>query len=209
MTTIASATKYRASLDAAFDARVAYEQSKCDDATASIFKAIADLRKDYAHDAIIDVMRKASVNAEFINRQERRNARYNVKSATKVFQIARCVAKVASLDSYTRNVLRTAFNLHNAELTMTHADAQASLDNAARVADAKKAHVVRYAKAIAASTADTQSSSSINALQMFDVLKETRDDSNAVAYALNAQSDVTHALLASLNLKLPEASASA
>lgn len=193
--------EYRTALDAAFDSRETFEREAQDD-SANIFKTLKALRTDYKSDIVVNVMRLANVDASFINRHERRNKRFNVYSAEKVFNTARASVKAEALNAYSRVILLTAFNLTRAEMTMTHQDAQVSLCDKLKCDAAKSAHIVRYARTIATSTADTQSSSSINALQMFDVLRETRDDANNVAYTLNLESDVTKALLASLNVTL-------
>ncbi|AMB48297.1 hypothetical protein [Methylobacterium sp. AMS5] len=193
-------TAYKLALTSAFDAREAYEREN--NANENIFKTFKSLRADFASDVVCEVMHTANVAADFINRQERRNKRFNVYSAEKVFNVARAAVKAEALNVYSKHVFLTALNLTKADKSMTHADAQASLCDALKCDATKEQLISRYARSIAASTADTQSSSSINALQMFDVLTETRDDMNKVAYKLNLSATTTKRLAKALNVAL-------
>lgn len=197
--------EYRVALAAQFDAREAYEMSQranVEKANMNIFKTLKSLRDDFKTDIVCEVMHTANVDVAFINRQERENKRFNVYAAEKVANIARSAVNAEALKSYTRLIFLTALNLTKADKTMTHADAQASLCVDLKADAAKDAHIVRYAKRIAANTADTQSSSSINALQMYNVLIETRDETNAVAYKLNLTSATTKKLAKHLSVSL-------
>lgn len=195
--------EYRVTLDNAFDARETYERDeKNKSADDNIFKTLKNLRKDYASELVVEAMHAANVDATFINRQERRNARFNVYSAEKVFNVARAALKAESLNVYSKHVFLSALALTKADKLMTHRDAQAALCTALKTDADKELHISRYAREISASTADTQSSSSINALQMYDVLFETRDDNNKVAYKLNTQSKTTKQLAKALNVTL-------
>ena len=64
--------------------------------------------------------------------------------------------------------------------------------------DARKTKLIsRYTKTeVATGTASTQSSSSINALQSFGILVETRNEQGVVAYRLNMENEATTKLLA-------------
>ncbi|MCP1540091.1 hypothetical protein [Methylorubrum extorquens] len=192
---------YSVALQTSISARAAYEKAQNTD-NDNIQKTLSNLAKDFSHEAVVSVMHTANVNADFINRHERKNKRFNVYAAQKVANIARSAAQADTLNNYTRCVFLTALKLTKEKLSMTHADAQASLCSDLRCDAHKSAHIVRYARSIAASTADTQSSSSINALQMFDVLKETRDDKNEVAYTLNKDAPTTKRLAKALSVAL-------
>jgi len=155
----------------------------------------AKLTKACEHETIAQIMRAHNVDANYINRQERSNARYNIKSAIKVPNIARVIAAVDRLNHYTRAVLLTARALEANGLMLTHNDAQAACSKQIKARDNKRDKlIVRYDANIAPSTVTTQSSSSINALQMFNVLIETRDAANVVSYKL-AENETTRKLL--------------
>ena len=184
-------TDYKAELLAAIDARATYESSKSSDNT-SMQSTLANIRKLVDHDAVASVMLASNVAPDFINRNERSNARYNVYAAEKVVNIARALASVATLNHYTRATLATANAISKSEhavKTLSHKDAACACSQSVKHTDSKREAIikhVRYAKHIAANTASTQSSSSINALQTFNVLNESRDASNAVCYSINA-----------------------
>lgn len=191
-------TDYRAALLASVDARAAHESAKNID-NSSMQATLAQLRKSVDHDVIAQVMLASNVDANFINRAERVSNRFNVYSAEKVVNVARACAKVTSLNHYTLAVLRTAIALAKIESALTHKDAACACSMSVKHSDTKREAIIknaRYAKHVAANTAATQSSSSINALQMFNVLTETRDAANVVTYALNIESEAYKTLSA-------------
>ena len=186
----------------AIDARIDYEVTKNVENT-SIVKTLRDLRKSVDHVKIAEIMLACNVDADFINRAERVSARFNVYSAEKVVNVARAQAAAASLNHYTRAIFLTALALENVDLQLTHKDAVVACSRDAKHSDAKRAkHVVRYDKCVAASTCATQSSSSINALQMFSVFKESRDAANNVCYSINRDAVAAIALAKHLNVAL-------
>jgi sorbitol-specific phosphotransferase system component IIBC len=192
---------YVSSLNAAFDNRSAYEMQKeaiDNKENHSMRKTLANLRKDMTHEKVAQVMLECNVDANFINRSERASARFNVYSAEKVANLARFIAKADFvLNHYTLAIVKTLKALESAEFSMTHDDAQSACSSDIRAQDTKKRKlIVQYAKVVAKNTASTQSSSSINALQMFSVINEVRDASNNVAYTLNHANANTEKLLA-------------
>lgn len=177
---------YLVALNAALDSRAAYESSKNPD-NHNMPKTLANLRKSMSHESIASVMLACNVSADFINRAERSNARFNVYSAEKVANVARYLAtNVEALNHYTLAILKTCISLSDAKLSMTHEDAACACSSDAKTSEAKKRKLIaHYARIVHANTASTQSSSSINALQMFDLVKQVRDDKNNVAYVFN------------------------
>lgn len=187
-------TDFRSKLVKAFDARAAYESSKNAD-NDSIQKTLRDMRASVDNDMIAEVFAIANVDANFINRSERKTARFNVYSAQKVINIARAAKSAETLNHYTRAILASAIALSEHDMLINHRDAASACTLSVKT-DAKREKLLRkYQKHVAANTAATQSSSSINALQMFDVLRETRDDANNVCYSVNADSEITKALI--------------
>jgi hypothetical protein len=194
---------YNATREAAFDSRVEYETAKNAN-NANMQKTLADMRKLFANDKIASIMLACNVDANFINRNERNNARYNVYAAEKVANVARYLAKVASLNHYSLAIIKTAHALERASLKMTHKDAARACTNDSKLSDKTREAIVSkccYAKTVAANTTSTQSSSSINALQTFNVLSEARDENNNVVYTLNRESDATKQILSALELQ--------
>jgi hypothetical protein len=192
---------YTASLVASFDNRASYEAAKNAD-NSSIQDTLRDMRKTISHEAVSSVFYAAHVDCNFINKSERVNARFNVYAAEKVINVAQFAAASRALNHYTRAILLSAYALSLQSMTLTHKDAQACCSLDVKTDAHKTKHLVRYQKHIAANTASTQSSSSINALQMFNVLREARDDANNVVYSINLDSEVTRTLLQRLDVKL-------
>jgi hypothetical protein len=194
---------YIAALNAALDSRQAYETSKsCAD---SMTANIAALRKSVTHSDIATVLLTANVDAEFINRSERSNNRYNIYAAQKVDNAARAVKNVATLNHYTLACLRVAIAFEADASKLTHKDAVSACSASVKHSDAKREKIIkslRYASHVAANTASTQASSSINALQSLNILSETRDASNVICYSVNRDSAALIALCARYEISL-------
>jgi hypothetical protein len=171
---------YKSEMLASFEARKAYEASKNAD-NASIQIKLDDMIKLLSDD-VISVFAKANVKADFINRAERSTSRTNVYCAQKVINIARAILRVQALNHFSRAIFSTCVALNNAALEMTHDDAESACSLSVKTSAERESLVVKYAQHVAANTASTQSSSSINALQFFNVLSEMRDARNKTAY---------------------------
>lgn len=166
--------KYQNDMLAAFDARAAYELSKNVD-NLNMQKTLADIRASVAHVEIAKLMCAAKVDANFINRAERANARFNVYSAEKIVNIIRHAASVSALNHYTLHILRSIIACERASVDFTQREAVASCSLDVKV-DTSKLHLIsQYQKHIASNTAATQASSSLNALLMTNVIVETRN----------------------------------
>lgn len=197
---IEALAQYRVNLDAAFAERAQFERDK--QSKENIFSTLKDLQDDYKSDLVVEALHSAKVDANFINRQDKRDARFNVYSAEKVFKIARASLKAASLDQYTFHILRTAHAMLADDVLMTSQDAYAAICAKCATDEVKTKYLSRMLKIVAVSTATTQASSSINALKTFDVLIETRDAMNNVAYKLNTTNATTKKLCKALDLAL-------
>jgi hypothetical protein len=174
----------------AIDSRIAHETTK-NAANDSIVDTLKKIRKSCDNDALCNVLIASNVDAEYINRAERVNARFNVYSAEKVINTARAIAKVQTLNHYSLAIVRSALALEAADSVLSHNDAVAACSLSIKHRDAKRAALIktaRYQKHVAAQTASTQASSSINALQVFNVFSETKI-LDQVAYALNRDNE--------------------
>lgn len=194
-------TKYHTSLVSAFDARAKFEKSK-DAKNTNIQNTLSALKKSVDHADIAKVFASAKVDADFINSSERQNARFNVYAANKVVNIARAIASVAALNHYTKAVFASALALEAKKMTLQHKDANSACSLSCASDKERESVIVKYQKHVAANTAATQSSSSINALQRFNILTESRDDSNNIQYTVNRSSDATKALAKQLQIAL-------
>jgi hypothetical protein len=182
---------YVAELNSALDARASYEHDKSA-ANDSIQTCIAALRKSVTHVDIASVLLSCDVDSNFINRSERSNNRYNVYAAQKVDNVARAVKSVAELNHYSLAILRVALAVEKIDSKLSHKDAVAACSASVKHSDAKRESIIkslRYAKHVAANTASTQSSSSINALQTCHILSEARDAANNIVYSVNRESE--------------------
>jgi hypothetical protein len=195
--------EYVAALNTAFDNRASYEATKASD-NDSIQSVLKSLRNDMTHEHVANVLMQSNVSAEFINRQERVNNRYNVYAAQKVDNAARASINVEALNHYSLAILRVACALK----TISHKDAVAACSASVKHTDAARERVIkslRYAKHVAQNTATTQSSSSINALQTLNILSESRDDANNVVYSINESSATFQALAKRYELTIASA----
>jgi hypothetical protein len=188
---------YIVALNAALDARVAFEAAKAKDASSNIAKTLADIRKSVTHERVASVLLASKIDAAFINRAQRADARMNVYAAEKVVNVALALASAATLNHYSRAILKTAQAFAAASLAMNNDDAKSACTLDVKVKEPKREKlIVKYQKHIAISTATTQSSSSLDALCMFGVLTRGKDDANVTIYTLNAEHANTQALLA-------------
>lgn len=197
---------YIASLNAALDSRAEYEAHKNVD-NDSIQSTLASLRKSLTHSTIAQRLLDSNVDANFVNRQERSNNRYNVYAAEKVDNAARAAALVAECNHYTLAILRVALAFEASDSKLSHADAVSACSASVKHKDAAREKVIkslRYAKHVASNTATTQSSSSINALQTLNVLTESRDASNVAVYSVNRENAIFAALAARYSLVAAE-----
>ncbi|MBS7701481.1 MULTISPECIES: hypothetical protein [unclassified Chelatococcus] len=102
-------------------------------------------------------------------------------------------------------IFLAALALEANEMTLTHKDAISACSLHCKTSDAKREKIIaaaKYQKHVAANTASTQSSSSINALQAFDVLTEARDAANTIVYKINRDACATQELAQYLNVTL-------
>ena len=176
--------KYLNEMLAAFDSRAAYELSKNAE-NSNIQTTRADLKASVNHEAIAKLMMQANVSADFINRAERSNSRFNVYSAEKIINIARFAASAAALNHYTLNILKSIVACQIAEIDFTQADAVSACSLSVKVNSAKVALISQYQKHVSANTASTQASSSLNALLMTNLIYETRNAANVTCFKLH------------------------
>jgi hypothetical protein len=181
---------FKLSLLASVEARAEFEHNKSDENT-SMQKTLSDIHKSVNNDAIARIMMLSNCDANRINKSERVNSRLNVYAYEKDVNLARFLDSAANaLNHYTQAVFKSALALESAEMLLTHKDAISACSMNCK-SDAKREALIKackYQRHVAANTASTQSSSSISALQSFNVLTETRDAQNNVAYKLNRES---------------------
>lgn len=176
-------------------ARVAYEHAK----NPENVKIHATLEKARAKLATASAARfaiAANVSETFINRSERTGARYNVYSIAKFGSLALFVARSVALNAVNRACLVSLFRFADAEEHFTHKYALCATSQHV-VCDARMRKLLMR-HTVAASTASTQASSTMNALLVAGVCDEYRTEGNEVAYRLR-----NNALTALLRTMLP------
>jgi hypothetical protein len=195
---------YRTQMQTAIAARASFETAK-NAANTSMQKTLTDFAKSVDHDTLAEIMIACNVDATFINRAERVNARFNVYAAEKVANVVRYLASVASLNHYTLAIIKTAIALESEKQIMTQKDACNACSASLKSSDAKREKIVksaRYSKHTSANTATTQSSSSLNALIQCNVLSEARDAENNATFTLIRSSEATKRLAAKLEIAI-------
>lgn len=171
---------YIASLNASIDKRRDNEAKNVNKA-ATFFDKLEKHRSEVTHASVANVMLASNVDADYINSKNVSN----IYTAQKVAKIARFLAASDSFDVHTLNVFLTCFKLTKAEKSMTHSDAKAAICSNIKSTVEKQAFINVSAKFYDTSTANAQSSSSISALQIFNMLRKTRDERNDEAYTLD------------------------
>lgn len=196
---VANASEYLASVLAAIDTRAVKENDKNSD-NLSMQKTLKNIRTSVNNDSIAKVMFASNVDANLILKSERVNAMFSVYAYEKVIDLARCIASsVNKLDHRVDAIFRTLVKIDNAEMLMTHEDAQFALLKLEKHTDKnKRALIVTTNNLQSKSTANSQSSQVINVLQNYDVISETRDSNNRIAYKFNKDSANSIALLANI-----------
>lgn len=190
-------TNYVVALNAAFDSRAAFEQNK-NEANDNIQKTLKDLRKSMTRESVASVLLASNISAEFINDANRVDSKFNVYAAQKVDNIACYLLKAESLNHYTLAILRSLLSLEKHELQLTQDDAKSACTLEMKLKDAKREKLlIKYQKHVAISTANTQSSSSLEALVTFNVLKRARNAENETVFTL-CDNDATREIIARL-----------
>lgn len=185
---------YVAALNNAFDSRVAFEATK-NEANENIQKTLKDLRKSMTRESVAKTLLASSVSADFINEALRVDSKYNVYAAQKVDNIACYINKAESLNHYTLAILRSLLSLEKNEMKLTQEDAKSACTLEMKLKDAKREKLlVKYQKHVAISTANTQSSSSLEALCTFKILKRERNAENETVFSLQ-DNEATKALI--------------
>lgn len=144
-------------------------------------------KKTVQNETVARLMLDCNLDVSFINKSERKDSRFNVYSAAKVFNVAESAAtQSVALNTYTRAILKTAMSLESNDCYLTQLDAQLASSADSSSSDKKRlAMIVKTPKCYSRATADSQASSSVNALQRYGVLVSARDASGKEVFKLN------------------------
>lgn len=178
------------------DVRKEYEQNKSENAS-SICKKLDDLYKN-ATETHIAIFLACNVDFSFINRQERANARFNIYAAQKVVKL--CSAM--TLDAFTRAIVATLHRLHENNLQATRKDVESACSADIKTESAREKLIkdVKRKEHIAANTVSTQASSSLNALDVMNMLVTSRNSENKETFSLNYDNEHVTTILRQLDM---------
>jgi hypothetical protein len=161
----------------AFDDRVAFESSKAPDNT-SIQRTLKKARAAMVTKRAAKVMILTNVRPAVINRVLHEGNRYNVYAIGKLADIIFGVTDGQISNAINIACIKSLFRFHAAKLPFTADMAKAAASNKIRVSGPAAMHLVRHT--VSASTAPTQASSTMQALETLGVVRRTGGGRNPV-----------------------------
>jgi hypothetical protein len=151
------------------DDRVAFQKTKNPDNT-SILKTLDSARKELIRTAAAKLLMATNVDEAFINRQLHDGSRYNVYAFGKIADLARALVDGAGLNNaINKAVVRSMFNCKRNGVTFTLEVAKAAASDKIRIDPSLSKHLFRHT--VSASTAPTQASSTMQALETLGVVR--------------------------------------
>ncbi len=167
-----------------FDARVAFETAH--KSAASLFDKLAKSRKFFTNRHVAKFCVDYAITLDFVNRQETSAKRFNIYAINKVEDvISSCRMHSACKNAINFAIVSTLFALDAAKLRdkMTHVLAKVCASDKETLADISlRRYLTRHT--VSTSTSSTQASSTINALQVLNVVKSSRDANNVECFNL-------------------------
>lgn len=160
-----------------FDDRAAYETEK-NPTNDNIHKTLRKLRQELTRSGSVRALKVCGVSPGFAYRQNREGARYNVYAIDKVADLASYLAGNVTLNRINNAVLRSLFRFEAASLEFTGELAKAAASDKIRVEPRYRPHLVSHT--VAAGTAPTQASSTMQALQTLGIVKAEGSSKNPV-----------------------------
>jgi hypothetical protein len=136
---------------------------------ANIHKTIKKIKGSLERTHAATLMVAANVSPGFINRTLQDGSKYNVYAVLKVADLVDGLTGAGLTNAINIACMRSLFNFHKAGLAFTGEMAKAAASDKIRVSDAVKKHLIRHT--VSASTAPTQASSTMQALQTLGVVR--------------------------------------
>jgi hypothetical protein len=149
------------------DQRAAFERQERPN-NENIHKTLDKARARLAIPSAAAVLIAAKVDVGFINRSIQEGKRYNVYAIDKVSDIARFLKNGKQLNAYNNAVCRSLFKFRAAGESFTGEMAKAAISDKIRVTAQMQKILVRHT--VSESTAPTQASSSMNALETLGIV---------------------------------------
>lgn len=154
-----------AEIGAALDERMAFEKSKNND---HIQKTLAKSRARLAMPTPAAFLLAANVDVNFVNRSLNDGKRYNVYAIEKVADLVNALDKGVIRNAINNAVCRSLFQFRAANEAFTGEMAKAAASDKIRVEPRLAKLLVRHT--VSASTAPTQASSTMNALETLGIV---------------------------------------
>lgn len=177
-------TKMTFRIAAAVDERVSFETAKNPE-NSSIQSTLKKVRSELVTKCAARVMLATNTTPDFINRQLHDGSRYNVYALGKYADLVRTLADGDSMKNAINNaVTRSLFACRREGFTFTGELARAAASDKIRIEGAVKRLLVRHT--VSSSTAPTQASSTMSALQTLGVVKIEGSSRNPTYAITNA-----------------------
>lgn len=157
-----------AEITAAIDARSAFETEK-HGSHHNIHKTLAKVRKALMWKDTSRVMLAANVDPAFINRTLHDGSRYNVYAVDKVADAVKGLADGVVSNAINRACMVSLFQMRKAGIPFTGEIAKACASDKVHVDLAIRKHLLRHT--VSASTAPTQASSTMQALETLGIVR--------------------------------------
>lgn len=163
------------------DTRAAFEKAKNAD-NAKIQATLDNVRATFGKSSVARFCVAAGIDLNFINRTERTGAHFNVYAALKEANIAEVTMNDKAWNAINVAIVKSLFKCAKAEIEFSHKIAVACCSKNITIDAGVSRHLVRHT--VSPTTASTQASSTMNALQVCGVVSEYKNESGLVCYRL-------------------------
>jgi hypothetical protein len=172
-----------AEITASIDARAAFEAEK-HGASHNIHKTLAKVRTAMLWKDTSRVMLAANVDPAFINRTLHDGSRYNVYALDKVADAVKGLADEVVSNAINRACMVSLFQMRKAGIPFTGEIAKACASDKIHVDVAIRKHLLRHT--VSASTAPTQASSTMQALETLGIVRREGSARNPTFHLTDA-----------------------
>lgn len=172
-----------AEITAAIDARAAFETEK-HGSGHNIHKTLNKVRKALMWKDTSRVMLAANVDPAFINRTLHDGSRYNVYAVDKVADAVKGLADGVVSNAINRACMVSLFQMRKAGIPFTGEIAKACASDKVHVDLAIRKHLLRHT--VSASTAPTQASSTMQALETLGIVRREGSSRNPTFHLTDA-----------------------
>jgi hypothetical protein len=168
---------------AAVDQRAGFEAQKNPD-NENIQRTLKKVRSQLVTKRAARVFLVTNVSPDFINREENTGSRYNVYALGKLADVIYGVTDGTISNAINQACMRSLFRFKNAGLDFSMEVAKAAASDKVRIEPALRKHLVSHT--VSASTAPTQASSTMQALETLGVVFATGSKKNPVFHVTDA-----------------------